>query len=174
MPVAVALVEALVTELGLPKSDLLLFGDGSGSRAQSPCGWACTSYNRRSGLVTQHFGGASHGTNNYAELSPYLHALWYYDVLTFGQGQPRTGVRVSIVSDSEITVKCGNKLYARRANGALWASMEWYEKNGYEPTWKWVARNTNTCNAEADRLAGELRAAMVAAATKMLLPPERP
>jgi ribonuclease HI len=163
-PALQAHLEGLAVRLVLPTFDLLLTGDGSGTLAVKPSGWFCVSYERSRGDegVNVHFGGANGGSNNYAELAPYCHALWVYHVSRFGQGAVRPGsrVRVVVVSDSEVTVRCGNREYERRANASVWAQIEWFEKNGYELAWVHVPRNSNPVNALADEVAGSLRSAM--------------
>jgi ribonuclease HI len=144
-----------IEELDLPEFDILLLGDGSGSTVATPCGWFVTMFTKGGGETT-HFGGTNGGTNNYAELAPYLHALWRFHVETFGNDgdMPSSPVKVVIVSDSEVTVRCGNKEYARRANGCLWAQLAWFERNGYAIYWRHVARNTTSYHARADSFAG--------------------
>jgi ribonuclease HI len=132
--------------------DLILAGDGAGSTASSPCGWAVFSWDTKTDTKKCHFGGASEGTNNYAELTPYLHALWVYH-----GASPRGKTRVLIVSDSEVTVECGNGEYERRANGSLWAAYDWFVRNGYEVTWRWRSRDDNK---KADNVAGLARKLM--------------
>lgn len=152
-------VESVLSTLGVADFDVAMFGDGSGNFVNTPCGWCCTLYDRASGRVWEHFGGANGGTNNYAELIPYAHALWAYHTEMYGnQGAvPVRPVRVLVVSDSEVTVRCGSGQYARRANGSLWAFMEWFERNGYVFRWHHVSRNTNLLNARADKVAGLVR-----------------
>src|SRR5688500_8729707 len=112
-----AQLRQLDRELGLGDHDLLLVGDGSGTVYQRPAGWACVAYDRLLKKAVVHAGGATTGTTNYAELFPYVHALWYHH--QDHQGEPLRGYRVAVVSDSEVTVRCGNRLYQRRANGCL-------------------------------------------------------
>jgi ribonuclease HI len=154
--------EALAKTLGLDEFDLLLVGDGSGNTVETPCGWHCSVFDRRAGTARQLFGSASAGTNNFAELSPYVHALWAYQTRRFGNAGavPTNPVRVAVVSDSEVTVRCGNRQYERRANGALWAAIEWFERNNYQIRWVHVRRNTNPLSALSDQVAGLARAAI--------------
>src|SRR5262245_57354042 len=159
-----SLLERLAAELALPDFDLMIVGDGSGTLANTPCGWFCTLYERAKGQagVSTHFGGTSGGTNNYAELAPYCHALWAYHTLTYGKSPtgPAKPVRVVIVSDSEVTVRCGSGMYARRANGALWAQIAWFEANRYVLEWRHIPRNSNPISAKADGVARKAREAM--------------
>jgi hypothetical protein len=59
--------------------------------------------------------------------------------------------RAHVACDSELTVRCGNRQYARRANGALWAAIEWFERRGYRLRWHHVARDSSPWNRLADR-----------------------
>jgi ribonuclease HI len=143
---------ALAEDLKLPDFDLLLVGDGSGTVYDRPAGWACAAYDRRKAQAVAHAGGLTCGTNNFAELVPYVQALWFHH--QDHEQSPQTPVAVTIVSDSELTVRCGNKQYARHANGSLWAAVDWFQNNGYELSWRHVRRNSNVWNTWADGSAG--------------------
>lgn len=134
--------------------DLFLIGDGSGTVCAKPCGWAVRSfYIHPNKIVGERFdcGGATGGTNNYAELMPYLHSLWYYENLLPGKK------RVLIVSDSEITVNCGSGFNERRSNLSLWASIDCLVRQGYRITWKHIPRSFHAFNIEADKSSREVR-----------------
>jgi ribonuclease HI len=146
-------LEDLARALGIDAFDLLLVGDGSGTVYAEPAGWSCLAYDRIGGSVVLHAGAVTGGTNNFAELAPYVHALWFHH-----QEHPLGGpFRAHVVSDSELTVRCGNRQYARRANGALWAAVEWFERNGYRLRWHHLGRATSPWNRLADEVAGRAR-----------------
>ncbi len=146
----------VVVSLGLATFDLLLLADGSGTKLERPCGWACYAYTP-GGPIVEHLGGTSGGTNNFAELAPFLHALWSFHTRHFqGEERPR-GVRVELVSDSEVTVRCGNGQYGRHANLPLWASIDWFVANGYLLHWNHIPRNSNSVATMADRRGREVR-----------------
>lgn len=149
----------VVNEMGLTTFDYVLFGDGSGTTADKPCGWACYVADNMRRVITRHCGGCSNGTNNLAELVPYLLALWHINAL---DPHRASITRIAIVTDSEVTARCGSRQYDRRANASLWASIEWFEANGFEITWKHVRRNTNPVNADCDLIAGKVRKLIVA------------
>jgi ribonuclease HI len=161
-----ASLEALAEELHLPDHDLLLLGDGSGSVYQQPAGWACVAYDRLKPQVIVHAGGFTCGTNNFAELAPYVQALWHHHQ-DHGQA-PRVSVEVVIVSDSELTVRCGNKQYSRNANGCLWAAIDWFETRDYKLYWQHVRRASNGWNVWADQAAAHVRAVMEAQEGRLL------
>src|SRR5260370_20505212 len=123
-------LEALAEALHVPDHDLLLVGDGSGTVYTQAAGWACAAYDRLKQQVTVHAGAATCGTNNFAELAPYVQALWHHHQ-DHGQA-PDVPVEVVVISDSELTVRCGNRQYSRGANACLWASVEWFEGRGYK------------------------------------------
>lgn len=153
-------LEALTSELSLPEYDLLLVGDGSGTTSNEACAWACVAYNKITGEIDIHNGSMSCGTNNFAELIPYAQALWHFDQYFKTVAKPNQQGRVEIVSDSEVTVRCGNGVYTRKGNGFLWNGIEWFEKNGYTIHWTHVKRNTNRFSKRCDWLAGETRIAL--------------
>jgi ribonuclease HI len=141
--------------------DLLLLGDGSGTVFRNPCGFACVSYDVDKHTCEVHFGGLSHGTNNFAELMPYVHAL-AYDHLYRQKSEQGSNIlastcKVEVISDSELTVKQGNQEYVRHANRVLWASVKELEGFGYTIHWNHILRATNEFNSLCDSLAGQLR-----------------
>jgi ribonuclease HI len=163
---AIDYLEYVSMGLQLPPSDLLLIGDGSGTVYREPAGWACAAYDRRKQQIHVHFGSLSEGTNNLAELAPFVQALWHHH--QDHDQTPQLPVSVQIVSDSEVTIRCGSGVYARRANGWYWASIEWFERNGYDLNWKHVPRNSNPWNAWMDELSGALRERMQQAQRALL------
>lgn len=150
----------LIGELGLSAEnfDYVLLGDGSGTVVGAPCAWHVFVIELKDGVEREtkvYGGGLTSGTNNVAELMPYIMALWQINPA----GLQRQ-VRVLIVSDSEVTVRCGGGQYERRANAGLWASISWFESNGCHLTWKHVPRNSNPYNKSCDKRAGVVRSAM--------------
>lgn len=129
---------------------LVLVADGSGSSLGEPCGWCCLSYSPGGALKTL-LGGGSCGTNNLAELEPFVQGLYEYHA---GGGDP---CRVLLVSDSEVTVRCGMRRYARRANGHLWAAVDYFESEGFSLEWRHVKRNSNPASSACDAAAGGAR-----------------
>ena len=117
------LIKQISNELCLPNYDLLLLGDGSGNSAHTCSSWGCVSYSPLTSKVEIHFGAQTVGTNNFAELIPYLTVLWLDN--TEKHIFPR---KIQIVSDSEVSVKCGNREYNRNGNLSLWASFDYLEQ----------------------------------------------
>jgi len=153
-------LEHVSGQLSLTDFDVLLIADGSGTVSTEPAGWACTVYDRRKQEVLIHTGGWSVGTNNLAELVPFVHALWHLN-----QGERELVAKpvvVQIVSDSELTVRCGSGQYERRANGCYWAAIQWFEEHDYLLHWLHVRRNSNLWNEWMDAIAASARQAMAA------------
>ncbi len=144
----------IAKELAMPTYDYILAGDGSGTTAEKPCGFACLAYDRRSEAVFKFYGDLSHGTNNFAELFPYVHALWHH----YGRNELKQPTVVRIISDSELTVRCGNGIYARNANGCLWSAIEFFERQGYSIYWNHIYRLSNELNKLCDKQANNRRA----------------
>lgn len=155
--VNVAALRELLVKLNLrfEAFDLFLIGDGSGMVGAAPCGWAVWSFHHDEGMkqITERFdsGGCTTGTNNYAELAPYLQMLWYYDSTV------RSKKRILIVSDSKITVDCGNGTNDRMSNLSLWASVDCLVRQGNCITWKHIPRSSHRFNVEADKSSREVR-----------------
>lgn len=152
--VTAAQMQDLAAKLGLKAFDLMVVTDGSGGMLGSPCGWAWLSYEAATGQVRSASGGATSGTTNYAELEPVVHALWHYQA---GRLATARRPRVEIVSDSEWVVRSALGIYRATAHRALWASIEWFRREGYHLGWTHIRRDSNQANVEADRLAGLTR-----------------
>lgn len=149
-------IQELVNNLALPDFDVLLIGDGSGTVASKASAWTCWRYLKASGSLTLHHGTNSFGSNNFAELLPYVSVLWLdmYERQAAGLRTPRT---VVIVTDSELTAKQGTGEYSRNTNGILWAGIDYAQSAGYNIIWKHVKRNSNPFNTVCDQNAGKLR-----------------
>lgn len=142
----------IVNGLALPDFDVLLLGDGSGNSLNDCSSWGCVRYIPLNNKIELHFGGQTLGTNNFAELMPYVNVLW----LDNAEKHPLPR-KIEIVSDSEVSVKCGNREYNRNANLPLWAALDCLERMGYRIHWNHIPRNTNPANALCDRVAGIVR-----------------
>lgn len=149
----------LLDSLKLDRSDvdLLLVGDGSGTTHEKPCGWACVCFEPKTEEFRLERGGSSSGTNNLAELTPYVHCLWNYQVrLEKEEPLYRVCKKVVIVSDSEWVVKCALGLYSKNALLHLWEGLKVQKKI----TWvRWFhrPRMSNPMLRWADAEAGKIR-----------------
>lgn len=154
-------MQGIAASLGLQRYDVLLVGDGSGTTLQKVgdgCGWHVEGYAPRSKKTWEWSGGVTTGTTNYAELMPYLHALWHLEAL-LEAANATCRLCVEIVTDSQMTARCGNGGYARNANLSLWAMMAHFEQK-YKIHWNWVPRNSNPVSKRADGVAGKVRRAL--------------
>jgi hypothetical protein len=156
---------ALAEELDLPPFTLLLVGDGSGSVYAEPAGWCCTAYDAVRHQVYVHAGAVTGGSTNFAELMPYLQALYFHhsqEAKARKEDKQRPLIEhiVCVVSDSEVTVRCGQGRYLRRANGFLWEAVGWFERNGYTLSWHHARRGSNEWNAFAEGVGEEARRLM--------------
>lgn len=144
-------------KLNLPDADIYLIGDGSGTVLGNPSGFSCLEMGACGGSQW-HYGGFSNGTNNFAELVPYLFVLWRLDYLVANNKIEKPS-KIVIVSDSEMTVRCANRThnYKRKSNLPLWAMYEWFENNGYNIEWVHILRSTIHENLMANNLSNKIR-----------------
>jgi ribonuclease HI len=151
-------LEDLIKALYFDKTDLLLVGDGSGTSIDKSCEFSCVSFDRIGDKIEIYYGELSHGTNNLAELLPYIHALWAFEY-KYKRAYRfwNNNLHVQVISDSELTVRQGNGQYVRYANGSLWSAIDWFTNNGYSIHWNHVRRNTNEVSALCDKIAGQRR-----------------
>ena len=91
------------------------------------------------------------------ELGVYTSALAYHYYGILNRIMTNAPYRTWIFSDSELTVKCGNKEYARKTNVDLWAGLDALVARGYDVRFRWVPRNSTPFHAMADELAGTAR-----------------
>lgn len=140
--------------------DYLIVADGSGNLADKPCGWCFVMLQVATGRVTKHLGGTSGGTNNFAELMPFLQALWLIQNEMDSKLGQKAKFKVLCVTDSEVTAKIGGGEYTASKNLALWAAIHWFEDNGYCLKWQWVPRNSNSANVFVDVCGKTARQAM--------------
>jgi ribonuclease HI len=145
--------------LGVSGFDAMIIADGSGTVADKPGGSFARLIEPGIPRQTDFFSAFSHATNNAAELQPVLHALWWLSVA--GQWQGPKPPRIVVVSDSEVVVKGGRREYARNANRALWAALDYYEDyEGFRVDWRWVPRNSHPLHERADASSREARLLM--------------
>jgi ribonuclease HI len=91
------------------------------------------------------------------ELGVYTEAIAYHYYGLLNRVLTHAPYRVWIFSDSELTVKCGNKEYSRKTNVDLWQAFEGWERRGYTFRFRWVPRNSTPFHEMADELAGAAR-----------------
>jgi ribonuclease HI len=143
----------LAQSLSLPELDVIIVADGSGTVPSKSGGCAALIWDRRTDETHEIRSALSHSTNNFSELFPFVHALWMIQKTA----SLARGDSVGCVSDSQITVKAGQKLYSRSANECLWDAIEYFETGGIRFEWRWVPRNSNPLNAWCDKRSREMR-----------------
>jgi ribonuclease HI len=139
-----------------PWPDIIMMGDGSGTTSDYPCGYSTVIYFKSTDTSWLVWGGFSNGTNNFAELNAYLPALWNIDNMRIEMRLSHPP-KILIISDSELTVKCGKNEYARTKNRSLWAVIEHFEKYGWQFNWHHINRLTRIPNKVSDLIANLAR-----------------
>ena len=170
-PRQIVYLEEMLSRAGIPSGqwDLVLVGDGSGSKWTSPCGWSVVLADRRTRQFHHFHGAASPASVNFAEAIPYLHALTWFDS-QFGKTRLREqmGLRVVVITDSQVIARWG----AQATNVAvpvpdkqrmIWASVRELARAGYQFQFRWAARDTSSLNKFADVVAARSRRAVMEA-----------
>lgn len=140
--------------------DVLLIGDGSGSRWGRGAGWACVLLEVQTGVHKFFSGALNNGTVSVAEILPYLHSLLWYEA----ESTQRLRRRVHIVTDSQYAQAIG----ARKSRAGvkkhrlLWQYFDWLSRARFEFTWHWRARDSSVLNQFADWAGREARLALEA------------
>lgn len=156
-----ARLEQEIARLGIQQWDLLLFGDGSGCRAENPCGWATVSVDRH-WQCRFWYGMMNCGSNNLAELLAYLQPLsWFVEQEKARRKQRQAKARfyrVHIVTDSEYCQKQGETgVTDSRSHPVLWQMVEHFRREGLLLHWHAIPRATYTLNILTDQISREAR-----------------
>lgn len=146
-----ALIEFTFNE-AVADADLVLVGDGSGTKMDTPGGFSVVMYMPKIHDALLLTGSLSHCSNNIAELTPYIFALNLYQGKT-----SKKDSKVRLFSDSEITVRMGNGQYKPSKHVGLWQSIFWFREFGYDMRWKYLPRNSNPVLREMDRVSRAMR-----------------
>jgi hypothetical protein len=155
-------LQALLQRASITDWDILLVGDGSGSKWDHPCGWATTLIDRATEGRKLVFGANNLGSVNMAEMLPYLMALsWFHQQFGKERLRQRAPIHVHIITDSQVTAQHGTRV----ANHALpnvghrpfWAGIQELGRMGYRLTYHWAVRSDSTLNWMADLIAGLAR-----------------
>lgn len=143
--------------------DLILVGDGSGSKWNNPGGWACTMImrsrkNNDVHYMTPFVGAVSRGPINWLEAMPYWHCIRHH---YFDMGGKELceggGVDVHVVSDSEWVVKTMSGRYKANVHGDMLALFNYFRSKGYRISWHHFHRDVVTLNGIVDQLAVNAR-----------------
>lgn len=160
-PVSGESLDALLQRLEIASYDLLLVGDGSGSKWGYPVGWACVAILPNTLERKLFYGGCSDATVNFAELMAYMAPLTWF-AAQVAERKKTEGTRIydiHILTDSSYTANEGEKLSAitMHKNTALWAAFSFLEHRGLRLHWHWIRRETVDLNLFADSLSKAAR-----------------
>lgn len=154
---------AVLAELGIFDWDVALVGDGSGAGWKLGCGWACALIDRHQNRRKLLQGAMNYGTIGIAELTPYIHAMLWYDRFYGSKLRRKLGrpIHVRIITDNQTIAKIGSQLAINTLEGSpdnpLWHVLEHWMRDGYDFGFTWLPRMTIGLNAFCDRLAGIAR-----------------
>lgn len=151
-------LRALLARLEITSWDLLIVGDGSGSRWDRACGWASVLIERLSGSRRVFYGAANPGSVNYAECQPYFQALTWYDH-HHGERRLREAglLRVVVLTDSQVVANWGKAATTPgqplpRPHAAVWAGFAEWRRLGYVFDFRWAPRESSGLNWAADQI----------------------
>jgi ribonuclease HI len=153
---------ALLARLEITDYDLVLIGDGSGSKWSLPVGWSCVAVEKGHMSRRVFYGAANDGTVNVAELSAYLiPMLWYSSKVAEERNQTEDyRVRhVHVITDSDYVRQMfteGRGSIAAR-NSILYMALQSVERRGYHLHWHWLPREDVALNHYADELSKAAR-----------------
>jgi len=142
--------------------DMVLVGDGSGSKWGYPVGWGVTAVLKKQMDRRVFYGAMNDGTVNIAEVMAYLQPLmWYMAEVRKQRKQKGTTARkhvVHIITDSEYARKVGEKGHLDfNTNQPLWAVFEFVKRQAIELHWHWAEREEIALNIYADALSKRAR-----------------
>jgi len=151
-------IDGILTSLSIENWDILIVGDGSGNRHDSPCGWSSILIERNTQNRRVFGGNANAGSITFAEAMPYVQALQWYDQLR-GQDILKTTshMLVHIVTDSQVVAITGNDardLGKRPARTRLYLTSYLQElaRARYKLHWHWARRESSELNKLCDAL----------------------
>jgi len=151
----------LLDRLGIDQWDLVLIGDGSGSRWGYAAGWACVAIERLSFERRLFYGAANNATVNIAEMMAYLAPLsWYAAECERRAGKAEVGEKnIHIITDSEYVQHMGEREGSVdvRRNTILWAAFELINRHGYRLHWCHVPREDHALNHYVDAISKSAR-----------------
>ena len=159
-----------------------MVGDGSGTDWKNACGFSAVLIDHYGNYRSSFHGSLNTGTNQLAELMPYLHAMTWY---ASGPGKARLedrlaswrpssdrtsqpGVKIHIITDNKNLANQGNYLAARKAYSWIWKSFDELTAMGYQFKWHWLPRMKLGLNRLVDFMSGRCRLEM----EKIELPPD--
>lgn len=153
------IIEELIDQFGIDRWDLILVGDGSGSKWQLPIGWACLAYTMDRVTPRLFYGAANDGTVNLAETQACVIPLLWYLRVTRGSGD-KAPKRIHIITDSQYVRDAGQGgvRALQQANQILWTAIDMVSRQGMSLTFHWAERDTSQSNQCADLISKQARA----------------
>jgi len=160
-------LKRLLRELGLPESDVVLVGDGSGTGSWTMgAGWACAIVSPVVDFRELVAGGWSCGSVIVAELSAYLQGLMTFEAKQGDDIRRRLGrnISVTILTDNQaITQQHGTAFTQQKVGGdcgPIWAALrELCRSGGYTLRFQHIPRVSIALNHVCDLLASQARKA---------------
>lgn len=141
----------LIKDNQLEGLDFIIIADGSGSTLSKPCGFWSYIYDKYQDKVFSLGGSLTHGTNNLAEIMPFIHSIFYLKNGNF-LIQDRD---ILCISDSEVLVKQGKDIYQKTS--MMWSIIDSFGEQYCSIEWKWMARNSNEILKKCDENSKLLR-----------------
>lgn len=167
MTLGKAELQPLLSFLGIEEENwnLLLFGDGSGSRQDWPGGWACFAIeqilnplDKRLKYHKPVYGAVSAGPINWMECLPYWHFIRHYHYYLGGKDLCQNGkVIVHVATDSEWTAQAMSGQVRVKVHRDMVTLYETLRAWGYHIRWHHVGRETLLLQSLADRLSAQAR-----------------
>ena len=150
-PVLHTLLTAPITQIledcMIPSWDVLIIGDGSGSKVDNPCGWSAVLVDRETSARRLFGGHTNAGSTNFAECMPLIQAMSWYDHY-YGQTRgsyANSFFNVHIITDSQSVQQAGENASRKGKHSGPLAFLTAYivqmQTKQYRFYWHWRPRN---------------------------------
>lgn len=161
-------IEPILQHFKITTWDVLIVGDGSGSKNNSPSGWAAVLIDRETRGRRVFGGHANAGSIAFAEAMPYIQAINWYD-RAFGETRLRNRpfCDIHVVTDSSTTANIGARanetsdfsslVGGTRAVSFLSAYCRALLNFRYRLHWHWQRRESSELNVICDLLSKQHR-----------------
>ncbi len=161
-------LQALLLKAGIDDFDLLLVGDGSGSKWGYAAGWASIAIEPDSLERKTFYGACNDATVNFAELMAYLAPLtWFVSRAKKERRRPRRGAffEIHVITDSQYTETSGEReeFIKKTENIMLLAGYQTLGHKGFNVSWHWLERDTSDLNRLTDHLSRTARLSLTEA-----------
>lgn len=155
-------LQDLLTKTEIDDFDLLLVGDGSGSKWGQGAGWASVAVLPDRLEREVFYGACNNATVNFAELAAYLAPIsWFVSKVKSEDLRPRRGglFEIHVITDSQYAQTKGGKpaFMSVTHNFLLVAGYQVLGHKGFNVTWHWLERDTSDLNKLVDELSRSAR-----------------